>query len=53
MAEYLRLAEAAGLTWPLAEDLDDAALESLLFPPPSSLPADQRPQPNGHSCIWS
>ena len=46
VAEYLRLATTAGLTWPLAEELDDAALEALLFPPASTLPADQRPQPN-------
>jgi transposase len=46
VADYLRLAAAAGLTWPQAEGLDDAALEALLFPPASTLPSDQRPQPN-------
>ena len=31
--EYVRRASAAGLTWPLPPDLDDAALEAVLFPP--------------------
>jgi transposase len=31
--EYLRRAEKAGLTWPLPAELDDTALERLLFPP--------------------
>ncbi len=29
--EYLRRAKDAGLSWPLPDDLDDAALEALLF----------------------
>jgi len=37
---YLQRAQAAGLTWPLPADLDDAVLEARLFrwpaPPPSS-----------------
>jgi transposase len=37
---------AAGLAWPLPEDLDDGRLEALLFPPPSGTPADQRPMPD-------
>ena len=28
---YLQRARAAGLTWPLPEDLDDAALEARVF----------------------
>jgi DNA-binding transcriptional regulator LsrR (DeoR family) len=28
---YLQRATAAGLTWPLPDDLDDAALEARLF----------------------
>ena len=32
---YLSRARAAGVAWPLPEDLDDAQLEALLFPPPS------------------
>ena len=32
VAEYVRRAQAAGLSWPLPAPLDDAALERLLFP---------------------
>src|SRR5215471_7633293 len=32
--EYVRRARDAGLSWPLPEGLDDAALERLLFLPP-------------------
>jgi transposase len=39
VADYLRRAQAAGLFWPLPEDLDDQALERLLFVPPE----DHRP----------
>ena len=42
---FLRRAAAAGLAWPLPEDLDDAQLERLLFPPVPS-PAGTRPQPD-------
>ena len=31
VAKYLRLAVAAGLTWPLPDDLDDSGLEKLLY----------------------
>lgn len=31
VAEYLRLAGAAGLTWPLPADLDDHGLEKFLY----------------------
>ncbi len=30
--DHLRRAERAGLSWPLPDDLDDVALEALLFP---------------------
>ena len=42
---YVRRASAAGLSWPLPEGLDDAALEAALFPapPPSRVP---RPKPD-------
>ena len=33
VGEYLHRAEAAGLGWPLPEDLSDEALERKLFPP--------------------
>lgn len=42
---FLRRGAAAGLAWPLPEDLDDAQLERLLFPPVAS-PAGTRPQPD-------
>ena len=43
-AEYLRRATVVGITWPLPEGLDDAALERKLFSPPfTSEPG--RPQP--------
>ena len=35
---YLRRAEAAGLSWPLPVELDDGALERLLFPSSPVLP---------------
>ncbi len=46
VGEYLRRATMGGLSWPLAQELDDAQLEAQLFP---SLPkeiADARPLPN-------
>jgi transposase len=33
VSEYLKRAEEAGLTWPKASELDDTALERLLYPP--------------------
>lgn len=32
VAEYLKRAEAAAIVWPVPDDIDNAALESLLFP---------------------
>jgi len=45
VAEYLRRAEQAGLSWPLPEALDDKAVEQLLFParPISSEPVPVMP----------
>src|SRR5215468_3024287 len=43
---YLSRGRAAGIVWPLPEDLDDAQLETLLFPPPPAIAADQRPMPD-------
>jgi len=31
VAKYLRLASAAGLSWPLPDELDDSGLEKLLY----------------------
>ena len=46
VAEYLKRAEAAGLSWPLPGSLDDAELEKRLFPPPVTVPAEQRSVPD-------
>jgi transposase len=43
--EYLYRAEQAGLTWPLPEEMDDAALESRLFPPQTPIPPEKRQMP--------
>ena len=42
IAEYVRRAEAARLSWPLPEDMDDARLEALLFPVSSPPPSGSR-----------
>lgn len=39
---YIRRAEEAGLSWPLPPDLDDSALEELLFPAPQKIPEEER-----------
>ena len=41
VAEYLRRADVAGLSWPLPEGLDEEALERRLFPPPPPAPGRQ------------
>ncbi|MCP5203923.1 MAG: IS21 family transposase [Pseudomonadales bacterium] len=46
VAEYLRRAEEAGVSWPLPADLGDVRLEQLLFPPPPDLPAQVRGIPD-------
>ncbi|MCJ7596898.1 MAG: IS21 family transposase [Desulfobacterales bacterium] len=46
VAEYLRRAEEAGLSWPLPPELDDAQLDRRLFPPPPAVPAGSRPLPD-------
>src|SRR5882762_3591808 len=46
VSSYLSRARAAGVSWPLAEDLDDVQLEALLFPAPPAIAADQRPMPD-------
>jgi transposase len=43
--EYLDRAQKADLTWPLAPELDDAALENLLFPPHDPFPQENRQMP--------
>jgi transposase len=39
-------AEAAGLAWPLPDDLTDMELEARLYPPPASTLQESRPQPD-------
>jgi transposase len=47
VSKYLNRARRAGLTWPLPPELDDdVRLENRLYPPPSDLPSDSRPQPD-------
>jgi transposase len=46
VAEYLRRFEQAGLAWPGADELDDAALERRLFPPPPPVPSGERAVPD-------
>jgi transposase len=38
-------AEAAGLAWPLPDELTDAMLEARLYPPPAATRKGERPQP--------
>ncbi len=46
---YMDRASAAGLRWPLPDELSEAALDALLFPPRVAIPAQNRPVPNwGH-----
>jgi transposase len=46
VAEYVRRASEAGLTWPLPAGLNEADLERRLFPPPPALPAEVRGIPD-------
>src|SRR5260370_21644182 len=47
VGKYINRARRAGLTWPLAPELDDdVRLENGLYPPPSDRPSDERPQPD-------
>lgn len=46
VAEYVRRAQVAGLTWPLPDTLDDMALERSLFPAAANTPVARRPPPD-------
>jgi transposase len=46
VTEYLCRAAAVGVAWPLPADLDEGALEHLLFPPRSAVPVERRPVPD-------
>jgi transposase len=45
VADYLARARVGGVSWPLPAELDDAALEARLFPPPAPTVAS-RPAPD-------
>jgi transposase len=45
VGEYLLRAELAGLSWPFDPELDDAAVENLLFPLPQERGLDKRQMP--------
>lgn len=44
--EYLRKAEQAGISWPLPDGMDDAALDARLFPEESTPTATTHSQPD-------
>lgn len=46
VAEYLRRAAMAGLSWPLPEEWDDRQLEARLFPSLPKAARDDRPLPD-------
>jgi hypothetical protein len=43
--EFVDRAQKADLNWPFAPELDDAALENLLFPPHDPFPQENRQMP--------
>src|SRR5260370_40098542 len=43
--KYLKRAEAAGITWPLPEDWDEARIEAMVFPRRETHHAAQNPAP--------
>ena len=45
--EYLARAKAAGVGWPLPEGMDEAALDIMLFPPPTAFPERRCSGPSG------
>jgi transposase len=45
VADCIRRATAAGLSWPLPDEMDNARLEALLYPPPAPS-SYQRPLPD-------
>ncbi|MEA2109377.1 MAG: hypothetical protein U9P07_08175 [Pseudomonadota bacterium] len=46
VADYLLRAKAAGLSWPLPDDLSETALDQLLFPPPRKVPLSSSHEPD-------
>lgn len=46
VADHVRRARMAGLSWPLPDELDDTALEALLFRKETVPPGEKRPLPD-------
>ncbi len=46
VSKTLIRAEAAGLSWPLPSELDEGALERLLYPPAQIQPGQEQPAPD-------
>jgi transposase len=46
VGDCLHRARAAGVGWPLPEDVGDEALEARPYPPPPSVGKEQRPRPD-------
>jgi transposase len=46
VADYIRRARAAGISWPLPSDYDDSDLERLLFPEKPEISRKKRPVPD-------
>jgi transposase len=46
VCSYLQRAQVVHLGWPLPQDLDDVAIEALLFPSSTNNPAREAPLPN-------
>ena len=53
VSKYLAAARDQGIAWPLAPDLDDAALQSRLFPAPLIVPPSRFVEPDWGPCIPS
>jgi hypothetical protein len=51
VSDYLSRARRADLTWPLPDRLDDAQLETLLFPPLPDVPSANARSRTGPRCI--
>ena len=46
VADYLGRAEAGGIGWPLADDMDETTLEARIFLIPQLIPMAERPLPD-------
>src|SRR6202049_507067 len=46
VGEYVRRAAVAGLSWPIANEIDDAELERRLFPPAATVLFAARTEPD-------